>query len=63
VLGYRVELAFAGYPLIYNRNAIGVLAMFSEKKLHLVDFEILGIFCNQISKEIESFAQEFLSIK
>jgi hypothetical protein len=31
--------SFAGYPLIYNRNAIGVLAMFSEKKLHLVDFE------------------------
>lgn len=57
--------SFAGYPLIYNRNAIGVLAMFSEKKLHLTDFEILGIFCNQISKELKSFfdAQEFLSIK
>jgi DNA-binding Lrp family transcriptional regulator len=57
--------SFAGYPLIHNRDAIGVLAMFSEKKLHLVDFEILGIFCNQISKELKSFfeAQEFLSIK
>ncbi len=57
--------SFAGYPLIYNRNAIDVLAMFSEKKLNLVDFEILGIFCNQISKELKSFfdAQEFLSVK
>jgi DNA-binding Lrp family transcriptional regulator len=57
--------SFAGYPLIYNRDAIGVLAMFSEKKLKLVDFEILGIFCNQISKELKSFfdAQEFLSVK
>ena len=57
--------SFAGYPLFHNRDAIGVLAMFSEKKLHLVDFEILGIFCNQISKELKSFfeAQEFLSVK
>jgi DNA-binding Lrp family transcriptional regulator len=57
--------SFAGYPLIYNRNAIGVLGMFSEKKLNLADFELLGIFCNQISRELKSFfeAQEFLSIK
>ena len=39
--------SFVGYPLIYNRNAVGVLAMFSEKKLNLADFEILGIFCNR----------------
>ena len=57
--------SFAGYPLIYKGNAIGVLAMFSEKKLHLVDFEILEIFCNEISKELTSLfdAQEYLSIK
>lgn len=57
--------SFAGYPLMYNRNAIGVLAMFSEKKLNLVDFEVLGVFCTQIPKELKSFfdAQEFLSIK
>jgi DNA-binding Lrp family transcriptional regulator len=56
--------SFAGYPLIYNRNAVGVLAMFSQKKLNLADFEILGIFCNQISKELKSFfdAKEFLSV-
>jgi hypothetical protein len=57
--------SFTGYPLIYNRNPIGVIAMFSEKKLQVVDIEILGIFCNQISKELKSFfdAQEFLSVK
>jgi DNA-binding Lrp family transcriptional regulator len=56
--------SFAGYPLIYNSQAIGVLAMFSEKKLNLLDFEILGIFCDQISRELISFfeAQKFLSI-
>ena len=47
--------SFAGYPLMYNRNAVGVLAMFSEKKLNLIDFEVLGVFCNQISKEFKSF--------
>jgi DNA-binding Lrp family transcriptional regulator len=57
--------SFAGYPLIYKGGAIGVLALFSEKKLHLADFEILGIFCNEISKELTSLfdAQEYLSIK
>ena len=57
--------SFAGYPLIYKGSAIGVLAMFSEKKLHLVDFEILEIFCNEISKELTSLfdAEEYLSIK
>jgi DNA-binding Lrp family transcriptional regulator len=57
--------SFAGYPLMYNRNAVGVLAMFSEKKLNLIDFEVLGVFCNQISKELKSFfdAQEYLSVR
>jgi DNA-binding Lrp family transcriptional regulator len=56
--------SFAGYPLIYNYQAIGVIAMFSEKKLNLIDFEILGIFCDQISRELKGFfeAQKFLSI-
>jgi len=38
--------------------------MFSEKKLNLVDFEILEIFCNEISKELTSFfdMQEYLSL-
>jgi len=57
--------SFASYPLIYKSDAIGVLAMFSEKKLNLIDFEILEIFCNEISKELTSFfdMQEYLSIK
>lgn len=57
--------SFAGYPLIYKDEAIGVLAMFSEKKLLPADFELLGIFCNQISKELAVFfdALEFLPIK
>jgi hypothetical protein len=65
-LGKKRNLkSFAGYTLIYNRIAIGVLGMFSEKKLNLADFEIQGIFCNQISRELKSFfdAQEFLSVK
>ena len=44
---------------------IGVLGMFSEKKLSPADFEILGLFCEQVSNELASFfrAAEFLSIK
>ena len=48
--------SFAGYPIICNYDTIGVLAMFSEKKLNLLDFKILGIFCDQISKELKSFS-------
>jgi hypothetical protein len=29
--------SFASYPLIYKGDAIGVLAMFSEKKLNLIE--------------------------
>jgi len=57
--------SFAGYPLISKGQSIGVLGMFSEKKLSPADFEILGVFCDQVSKELTSFfsAAEFLSIK
>lgn len=57
--------SFAGYPLLSKGQAIGVLGMFSEKKLSPADFEILGVFCDQVSKELASFfsATEFLSIK
>jgi DNA-binding Lrp family transcriptional regulator len=47
--------SFVGYPLIYNRESVGVLAMFSEKKLRPSDFELLGIFCDHISKELSVF--------
>jgi DNA-binding Lrp family transcriptional regulator len=57
--------SFAGYPLLSKGRAIGVLGMFSEKKLSPADFEILGVFCDQVSKELASFfsATELLSIK
>jgi DNA-binding Lrp family transcriptional regulator len=55
--------SFAAYPLIYKKKSIAVLAMFSKKKLSHVDFEILGIFCDQLSKELTGFfeAKDFLS--
>ena len=55
--------SFAAYPLIYKGKAIAVLAIFSKKKLSHVDFEILGIFCDQLSKELAGFfeAKDFLS--
>ena len=57
--------SFAGYPLMSEGQPIGVLGMFSEKKLSPADFEILRVFCDQISNELASFlsAAEFLSIK
>jgi DNA-binding Lrp family transcriptional regulator len=55
--------SFAAYPLIYKKKSVAVLAMFSKKKLTHVDFEILGIFCDQLSKELAGFfeAKDFLS--
>jgi DNA-binding Lrp family transcriptional regulator len=57
--------SFAGYPLMSKGQPIGVLGMFSVKKLSPADFEILRVFCDQISNELASFfnAAEFLSIK
>jgi hypothetical protein len=56
---------FAGYPLLYKGQIIGVLAMFSERKLTSVQFEMLGVFCNHISKELSMLfdIHEFLSIE
>jgi len=55
--------SFAAYPLVYKKKSVAVLAMFSKKKLTHVDFEILGIFCEQLSKELAGFfeAKDFLS--
>jgi DNA-binding Lrp family transcriptional regulator len=57
--------SYGGYPLIYKGEAIGVLAMFSEKRLSPADFEILGVFCDHLSKELAALftAAEFLTIK
>ena len=54
--------SYASYPLIYNGKSVAVLAIFSKKKLTYVEFEILGIFCDQLSKELTGFfeAKDFL---
>jgi hypothetical protein len=40
------------------------VAMFSEMKLPSAEFEMLGVFCDHISKQLSMLfgAQEFLSI-
>ncbi len=55
--------SFAGYPLIYKGKSVAVLAMFSRKKLNHLDFELLGVFSDQLSKELVGFfeAKNFLS--
>jgi hypothetical protein len=54
--------SFAGYSLTIKGNVIGVLAMFSTRKMQPADFEILGVFSDQISKELEDLfsAVDFL---
>ncbi|HZD34778.1 MAG TPA: GAF domain-containing protein [Nitrososphaeraceae archaeon] len=54
--------SFAGYPIIHRSKSIGVLGMFSEKYFSPADFELLGIFCDQVSKELSNLfeLQEFL---
>jgi len=56
--------SFAGYPILYKREVVAVLAIFSEKSLTPSDFEILGIFSDQLSKELSGFfeAKDFLLI-
>jgi hypothetical protein len=51
--------------LLFKGEAIGVLGMFSEKKLSPADFEVLGIFCDRLSKELSGLfsAAEFLAAK
>lgn len=56
--------SFAGYPITHDGKPIGVLAMFSKKTLSPIDFELLGIFAEHISKELSVFyeAKELLDI-
>jgi hypothetical protein len=65
IFNIQLPAYFAGYPLIYKGESIGVLGMFSEKRLRPADFEILGIFCDQLSKELAGLFDTlgFLSIK
>jgi len=56
-------LSFAAYPLLYKQDTVAVLAIFSRKKFSPIDFEMLGIFCDQLSKDLIGIfeAKEFLS--
>jgi GAF domain-containing protein len=47
--------SFAGYPLTYDGELMGILAIFSEKRLKLIEFELIGIFCKNISNELSNF--------
>jgi DNA-binding Lrp family transcriptional regulator len=47
--------SFAGYPLMHKDRVMAVLALFSSKSFSPSDFEILGIFSEQISKELVGF--------
>ena len=47
--------SFAGYPLLYNGKVVAVIALFSAKQFSPSDFEVLGIFSEQISKELAGF--------
>jgi DNA-binding Lrp family transcriptional regulator len=55
--------SFVGYPLSYKGKAIAVVAMFSKKKMNHLDFELFGLFSEQLSKELTGFfeAKDFLS--
>ncbi|HKO65386.1 MAG TPA: GAF domain-containing protein [Candidatus Nitrosocosmicus sp.] len=56
--------SFAGYPITHAGKPIGVLAMFSRKTLSPIEFELLGIFADHISKELSTFyeAKELLNM-
>ena len=55
--------SFAGYPLSYKGKAVAVVAMFSKKEMNHLDFELFGLFSEQLSKELTGFfeAKDFLS--
>jgi len=55
--------SFVGYPLSYKKKAVAVVAMFSKKKMNHLDFELFGLFSEQLSKELTGFfeAKDFLS--
>ncbi len=49
--------------MTYNGEPMGVLALFSEKRLKpIIEFELIGIFCENVSKELSNFLddQKFL---
>jgi formate hydrogenlyase transcriptional activator len=45
-------LSFAGYPLVFRDNLLGVIAVFSRKRLDDQEFAWLGLFANQAAVAI-----------
>jgi transcriptional regulator with GAF, ATPase, and Fis domain len=48
--------SFAGYPLVYREELLGVLAMFARTELGAADLERLGVFAAQAAIAIENAA-------
>jgi len=54
--------SFAGYPLVFRGDLLGVIAMFSRSPLSDKDFERLAIFANQAAVAIKN-AQLFTEVE
>lgn len=46
--------SFAGYPLVFRKEILGVIAMFSRKALSQTEFESLELFANQAATAIKN---------
>jgi len=46
-------VSFAGYPLLFQEELLGVLAMFSQRVMHQDDFDRLAVFANQAAIAIK----------
>jgi hypothetical protein len=58
-VGKKANLrSFAGFPLIFQNKSLDVLAMFSEKRLKPADFELIEIFCNDVSRQLSVFLEK-----
>ena len=54
--------SFAGYPLFYQDQNLGVLALFSRREIEPNEFDRIGLFANQAAVAIKN-AQLFESLK
>jgi transcriptional regulator with GAF, ATPase, and Fis domain len=54
--------SFAGYPLTFRNELLGVMAMFGRRALTDAEFERLGVFANQASTAIKN-AQLFAEVE
>src|SRR5215468_11060949 len=47
-------VSFAGYPLLFQEELLGVLAMFSQRAMHQDEFDRLAVFANQAAIAIKN---------